>query len=143
MRVRESARRTSVTLIAVAALISVVSGVSALAGGSDSASNEFTDLEPLPADVRSDGIAIEAEIAKRVTEWKAEFVTEGMSEEALTDGILTLWNAMSEFSRGDPERRWADIPAADGWLAFKELGARLEVLCQELPADHDLRRDFC
>lgn len=108
-------------------------------------SNALTDVDPLPATVRSDGVAIETEIAKRVSEWNAAIDAAALTESELADAILVLWDAMVSIGGDDAELdpRWSDIPIDDWWLAYRELGARLHALCVRLPVQHELRSDFC
>jgi hypothetical protein len=114
-----------------------------LAESPDATPPGFTDVDPLPADVRSDGAAIQTEISARVVDWSAQFGTTRMSEVELTSGMFELWDAMTDVAGGTPDPRWEDIPAADGWLAFNELGARMDVLCRRLPPGHELLMEFC
>jgi hypothetical protein len=130
------------TLIAIAETVSP-QPMAAPAGGDNLDPATFIDVEPLPAVVRGDGVAIEAEITRRVEGWSAQFRADGLSEEELTNGILILWDAMGRVLGGGQADAWADIPADDLWLAYKELGARLHVLCVQLPSHHEMRVDFC
>jgi hypothetical protein len=105
----------------------------------------LTDVDAVPANVRSDIAAIESEIADRVSDWTAAVDVAALTESELAQAILTLWKAMvlvgADSAASDP--RWSDVPPDDWWLAYRELGARLHVLCVRLPPEHELRRDFC
>jgi hypothetical protein len=75
--------------------------------------------------------------------WSAQYRAEAMPEEELTTGMLILWDAMGRVGGGHDDDAWADIPADDSWLAYKELGSRLHVLCLQLPSQYTMGVDFC
>jgi hypothetical protein len=136
-------RAAVILVMSRAALVAVALGLAAPAGGENLDPTTFAGVEPLPTAIRSDGVAIEAEIARRVEGWSAQYRAEAMPEEELTTGMLILWDAMGRVGGGHDDNAWADILADDSWLAYKELGSRLHVLCVQLPSQHTMRVDFC
>ena len=143
-----STRRLSASAVLV--LVGCVTlGLAATATGDPTSETTtleaLTDVDALPANVRSDIAAIEGEIADRVSDWTAAIDAGALAESELADAIPTLWKAMvlvgADSAASDP--RWSDVPADDWWLAYRELGARLHALCVRLPTEHELRFDFC
>jgi hypothetical protein len=93
---------------------------------------DFVSLEPLPESVRHDAQLLQAELDRRLFEWAAKVNVARMTPDELATGIQVIWAQVQ--SLGETE---------DWWLDFKQLGARINLLCVNLPSDHALRADFC
>jgi hypothetical protein len=81
-------------LVALAAIAFAVAGIALATSDGEWNPIAFTDVEPLPGAVRGDGVAIEDEVARRVSEWSTQFNVDTMSERELADGMMSLWEAM-------------------------------------------------
>jgi hypothetical protein len=93
---------------------------------------DFVTLEPLPESVRQDAQLLQAELDRRLFEWAAKVNVAQMTPDELATGIQVIWAEVG--SMGETE---------DWWLDFKQLGARINLLCVNLPSEHALRADFC
>jgi hypothetical protein len=131
-------RRSRVAFLLVAPAIIAVALI-ALAGAEEPEGNltgseidTLSDVTPMPDDVLQSG-KVEAEIADRVAAWADETQVDQMTSDQVENALLTIWDgAIPRLEEGPT---W--------WLEFKELGARVHVLCDRLPADDSLRSDFC
>jgi hypothetical protein len=93
---------------------------------------DLVSLEPVPESVRHDAQLLQAELDRRLVEWAAKVNVAQMTPDELASGMQVIWAAVQ--SLGETE---------DWWLDFKQLGARIYLLCVNLPSDNALHADFC
>ena len=93
---------------------------------------DFVSLEPVPESVRHDAQLLQAELDRRLFEWAAKVNVAQMTPDELASGIQAIWAEVGSLRETE-----------DWWLDFKQLGARISLLCVNLPSDHALRADFC
>lgn len=117
-----------VTLLAVG----LASGMATSAPNTQPNPQELIEVEPFPESARHDGTLLQAELDRRLTEWAARVLPEDLTRDEIETAMLTIWRAMGELPESE---EW--------WLETKQLGARLNLMCQRLPFDDVLRSDFC
>jgi hypothetical protein len=93
---------------------------------------DLVSLDPFPESERHDAARLEAELERRLEVWSASTLPESLTAPQLGDALLTIWHAMGELPESE---EW--------WLQTKQLGARVHLICERLPADDPLRADFC
>lgn len=93
---------------------------------------DLVSLDPFQESERHDAARLEAELESRLAVWSAATLPESLSARQLGDALLTIWHAMGELPQSE---EW--------WLQTKQLGARVHLICERLPADDPLTADFC
>lgn len=125
-------------VVGMASVLGVLLTVGLAAGLATSAPNtqpdpqELTAVEPFPESARHEGTLLQAELDRRLADWAARVLPAELTRDEIVKAMMTIWRAMGELPESE-----------DWWLVTKQLGARLNLLCQRLPSDDVLRSDFC